>query len=648
MKAVVFCGDAASAARVAEGAEAVAWTAAAREALARRHPGAHTLDGLLGPEGLEEVEEAAIRWTKGLGRRPVLDGRPLRDLVSWEGVSLWWFAELYLHHSTRAARYVRVVETAWRVLDALRPDEVEILGLPADEAVLVARTAGARGVLVSGKEPRPPARPALRARAESLWNEAKAVAATLKASLGPRPGPPRGGPVALFLSHAAFWRERPGAEGGEAYEHYFDRVLPETARRGTVTPFVVAVGPRTAFRRRRARDRASEWLGGAGDEPFVHIHRYLDREVLKRARAGTALARRTWSRLAGAAGLRDAMTHRGVRLGDLAQADLAATFLLQLPWAVRSYEEMSAALRAVRPVVVVLYAESSGWGRAAIAACRAHGVPTVAIQHGILYPTYFSYRHEPDEADCPRPDRTAVFGAAAGRFLVERGGYPAESLVTTGSPRFDQLLETAGRLDRDALRAAQGVTADEPLVVVASRFRGIRETHRSIGSAFEGLVRAIEALGARAVVKPHPAEPAAAYEEVVRRLGGTRVRVTSPSADLVPLLVAADLLVTVESLSAVEALVLGRPVVVLNAPSNLHALVEQGVALGVPAGDDPREALRRALHDEGTRNDLAAARVRYVSDEAMGVDGKATERIAALVEATAAAAETARRDGVVG
>ena len=72
--------------------------------------------------------------------------------------------------------------------------------------------------------------------------------------------------------------------------------------------------------------------------------------------------------------------------------------LLQLPWAVRCYEEMAAVLASVRPAVVCLYAESSGWGRAAVAACRAAGVPTVAIQHGIVYPKYYSYRHAGDGA----------------------------------------------------------------------------------------------------------------------------------------------------------------------------------------------------------------------------------------------------------
>jgi UDP-N-acetylglucosamine 2-epimerase len=99
---------------------------------------------------------------------------------------------------------------------------------------------------------------------------------------------------------------------------------------------------------------------------------------------------------------------------------------------------------------------------------------------------------------------------------------------------------------------------------------------------------------------------------------------------------AADALVTVESLSAVEALVLDRPVLVLNMPTNLREMVEQGVALGVGVGEDPGSALRDLLFDAEIRGRLEAARRLYLSDVAHGVDGRATERILALLREAAA------------
>ena len=618
----------------------VAWDEAAERGLRGRAATARTVAQILGPEAAEEVDTAAVRWTKDWGRRPLLDGCSFRDLYDWKGVSLWWFAELFLHHSTEATRFVRVIETVHRLLDAETPDEVEAHGLADDEARLVERTCLARGVLFhAGPVRRTPRRTAAAVRRRARWNGAKGWATAAKSALsGPAPAPGPGAPVALFLSHAAFWRERSSGTGGapRAYEHYFDRLIPALGESATLRPFVVAVGPRAAFRRRGLGERLADWLRLHGDgEGYVHVNRYFTRRVARETRRGTALAERIWKELSGQPAVRETFSHRGVAFADLSEADLAATVLLQLPWAIRSYEEMAAVLEAVRPAVVCLYAESSGWGRAALAACRAARVPAVAVQHGIVYANYYSYVHDLDEAACPRPERTAVFGEEARRLLLEMGHYPAHELVLTGSPKLDQLQESARGWDRVATRAELGVPASEPLVVVASRFRGIRRTHQSIGSALPGLVRALEALGARTVIKPHPAEGAEDYARVLAETGVTRAQIVPPGADLLRLLHAADALVTVESLAAVEALVLERPVVVLNAPTNLRAMVEAGVALGVPVGADPTDALRRALVDESTREQLRVARARYRSQIAFGADGGATARILDLVRSTA-------------
>jgi len=173
-------------------------------------------------------------------------------------------------------------------------------------------------------------------------------------------------------------------------------------------------------------------------------------------------------------------------------------------------------------------------------------------------------------------------------------------------------------------------------VAVASRFRAIRDTHSAIGSAFPSLVAAVRALGVRCLVKPHPAESHGEYLAAIG-LSDPAIGVLSPSADLLDLLIAADALVTVESLSAVEALVVGRPVVILNMPTHLGALVDAGVALGVDAGADPTDALRRALTDAETRNALQHARALYLHELALGVDGQATQRIVDLLRETASA-----------
>lgn len=654
MKTLAVVGSAAAArdlARAQPGATLVAWTDDAAAALRRAGARGRAVSDYVSREDQDRIDEAAIAWTKDWGTRSVWDGRSVRELLVWKGVSLWWFAELFLHHSTACPRYVRLIETFLRVLEAERPDEVEVRGVPEEEAVLLGRACTALGILFHG-----PLRPrvrrlALRTRRVSLrarLDVVKCAVTAGKAALAGAPPTPAADarPLALFLSHAAFWRERRDPERGETaeYEHYFDRILPEVGSAGDLRAFVMAVGPRAAFRRRGVADRLADWARLHPESgPYVHVNRFTSPRVLGEVRRASALARRAWRALRRSAGLREAFSHRGVGFADLSGPDLAGTLLRQLPWAVRSYEEMTEALLATRPAVVCLYAESSGWGRAAIAACRAANVPTVAIQHGILYPKYYSYRHGADEAECPRPDRTAIFGESARKILVELGHYPPESLVVTGSSKFDDLIAAAARWDRGQIRRRLDVADGERLLIVASRHRSIRDTHASIGADFPALVRAVDALpGVKALIKPHPAEPEDAYAADLRAAGATRVRVLPPGADLMELLHAADGLVTVESLAAVEALVLRRPVLVLSMPTHLRELVDAGAALGVPAGEDPTSALRDMLFDEAVRARLEQARALYLRYVAQGVDGGATARIVGLLR------ETAGRRGVVG
>jgi len=629
---------------VAEGARVVLWDEERAPELQAagiaQRPASEYFDG----DERERIEQAAMAWTKALGRKPLLGGLSARELLNWGHHSLWWWAELYLHHSTELPRYVRLIESFNRVLEAEAPDEVHALGLEAEEALLLSRTCTAWRMLYEGEAPRPTRSAAIRRVSwQSRWNTLKTLGSALKATLSgpaPRPASREGERALLFLSHAAFWRERRDAETEALveYEHYFDRILPEAASQPDFAPFVVAVGPQAAFRRRSSLRRLREWLRLRADSPrYVHVNRYTSLLVFRRTWLATRLMRRAWRELRGAPGLREALSHSGVNFADLARDGFAATLLLQLPWAVRSYEESAALLRTLQPALLVLYAESSGWGRAALAAAADAGVPSVALQHGILYPTYFSYIHEPDEGACPRPTRTAVFGQVARDFLVTRGGYAPEALVLTGSPKFDELLKAAGS-DRQALRERLGIARDERLLVLASRFRAIRSTHRAVGSAFAQLVVAVEqSPGVRLIVKPHPAELSAPYQAVLHECGSTRVSLAPAGAELVELLLAADALVTVESLSAIEALALGRPVIVLNMPTNLGALVESGAALGVAAGQDPRPAIEVALGHSEARERLEAARQAYLTAVAGGLDGQATARIVALLRDTARA-----------
>jgi len=209
----------------------------------------------------------------------------------------------------------------------------------------------------------------------------------------------------------------------------------------------------------------------------------------------------------------------------------------------------------------------------------------------------------------------------AREILVRRGHYPPRRIVITGSPKFDALLRSERRFDRQHTRRRLGIGPEEKMVVVASRWS-------AIGPVFTDLVRASDAIpDVRLVVKPHQAETGEPYQEAGDREHASRLQVLAAQENLLELLFASDGLVTVDSFASSEALVLGRPVLVVNLPSNLGALVGRGVALGAFQGQSLEAPLRKLLYEAEFAREFERRRRDYLMEFAFGADGLSTERI---------------------
>ncbi len=579
-----------------------------------------------------EIDEAVIRWMKDFGRRV------FRDRFRFGPLDLWWWAEIYLYHETPLRLYVRDVEALARVVERARPNRA-ILFRPVRALETAARRFVPEVEIVGEKAAGPPF--PSRTTALYLLDLLKMWGSGLKSLFRPppqgfgepgppprgfgEPGPPprgkgeptpRGGsPRVLFLTHASMWQSKK--------EMYFDEILPAVASRAVT--IAVAVGPKVPFRKRGIKAWLRDLLEFGGTElPYVSIRRYFSPRLCRRLTREFFRAGELFREFRATPSVAEALSHRGVPLGPDAMASFRDTFLRQFPWTIRSFLEVEEVLLRERPDVLVLYAESSGLGRAAVAAARAHGIPSVAVQHGIMYPQYYSHEHAPDELErdpVPIPTRTAVFGELAKELLMRRGSYPEERIVVTGSPKFDALVQGASGYDPAATRRAIGVPEGVRFLVLATRWS-------AVSPVYEELVRAVEGLsGVLLFVKPHQAESPRAYEEVVKRLSAERTRILSGDHNLLELLFASDGLITVDSFASSEALVLGRSVLVLNLPGNLGPLVDRGVALGVRRGESIAKALEKLLFDTETARGLETKREEYLREFAFGADGRSTERI---------------------
>ena len=580
------------------------------------------LESYLDAELAERAEREANAWVKSL-RGAVVDGLPLRERFTHRGDSLWWFAELYLHKMQVANHVFRTLLALDALVARERPAQIGAAGSSPLVGLLARRVAERDGVawVGGGRRLAPPwlehVRIAVRAHvymAAAAWTRLSS----------PAPPAPRRAAVAALL-HAAFWR---GHE--EQYVGPVLRELEAALPAGDVA--LVALGPETSYKARAWHHRVT---GRRRHEhaPRTTVESFATAAQLEPSRDVWRRRQAVFAALAASADLRRAAVVRGCDAWPLIEPVLMGVAYLQFPWSAQVMDELGAAFDAIRPSVVVTYAEAGGWGRAMVLEARRRGIASAGLQHGFIYRHWLNYLHEadevvsapgnPDDHGFPFPTRTLLYDEFAAEHLRSAGRFPPSALAVTGSARLDTLVHRAGLVtpgDMARTRHAVGAEERQAVVVVAAKFT-------QIGKVFAQLVRETAVIpGVRLVVKPHPAETAAPYLAAAQ--GAGHVAIAPPGVDLADLTRIARLLVTVNSTAAIEAMVMGVPSLVLAMPNNLTPFVEAGAMAGVADGAPIGPALQSLLADERGREEVLGRSAAFMARYRVGSDGGAARRAA--------------------
>jgi len=301
---------------------------------------------------------------------PLLDGKSFRDLVEWRDTSLLWLAEAFIRHETAGPLCAGLAETALRLLEVTRADEVDVVGLGRPETVVLSRACTTRGVLLHGATPE--ARP-LRLPTSGRHGPIRTLAGVF-APASPPPLP------------------EPMTAGGRAEAAPLLLVPPRESDASPLGPLLEAA--------------ATDLGMPVVVVPLASLARWETRRVRHAVSKAQALLSECRTRLRGAPGLHESYGHRGIGFADLAENDLDLILLGRLPAAVRRLE---AAVELVAgptpPAVVLLPGVGRDDRRTLVAACdAAGGVPVVVIQSDPVGP------EDVDRVDAgPRSAATVVW-----------------------------------------------------------------------------------------------------------------------------------------------------------------------------------------------------------------------------------------------
>ena len=319
------------------------------------------------------------------------------------------------------------------------------------------------------------------------------------------------------------------------------------------------------------------------------------------------------------------LTYRGVPLLALLDNRFQQFFSQRGPRLVETTEWLHREIELKKPGMLVVIEDVAPIARNLARLFKLRGLPVLVIQHGALLSDTAGFEVMPLEAD-----KQAVWGDLCRQWHLIRGRCP-ESQVVTGNPRFDPIA-----LGYDCSRAeiCQKLNLDpgRGIILVATEWGewSFESGENYIRTTLKALLAFPEK---QIVVKLHPA-----YHEHYRRVvqcvaSEENVRVTITEDYLWDLIVNSEVVIISNSTVGLEAMILHRPVIVVNSGSQTEAdvYVAHQAALEAHSIEEIVARVGDVLNRPEVRASLAKAAASFVNSYACKQDGKASRRVAELI-----------------
>ena len=282
---------------------------------------------------------------------------------------------------------------------------------------------------------------------------------------------------------------------------------------------------------------------------FIHAESYVTRKMHKTARERAQFFINEWDKIRGNSVLLGGASFRNYELRPILETAISQI----LAWSEMVVLDMDATWAMIddqQPDVVLVRATASTQTHFAVLCevARAHNIPSIEIQHGLLSPAPESFtKHHAAEY-------IAEYGPIV-RTEWERVGYaPRSTFLDIGSPRFDQY--------RVVLPAEPKEDVFRVLVISASCTPGFWTDSYDVFDSYANIAEAVrQTPGVLVTIKIRPDANRQFYEEVAARaFEGISYRIAQ-SESFTTLLADTDVVISSHSTAMIEAMMSSRPII---------------------------------------------------------------------------------------
>ena len=262
--------------------------------------------------------------------------------------------------------------------------------------------------------------------------------------------------------------------------------------------------------------------------------------------------------------------------------------------------------------------ENSPLTKSLLDAARYCGIKVIGLQHGTMHDLHPAYLYTPmDQKRHVMPDLTLTWGKYWEQFLIEKGNYPKDSVISVGQIRTDII---------PVLMKVQNQKQANPTEVILFASQPQRDPELRYQAAFDTFKAASNLPNTKLIVKLHPREFAdSGYYSAIAKDAECTNYVIDKSSDLYHLIASCDVLITCFSTVGTETVYFYKPLIILDhLKQDIQGYAAEGVAFQATDADSLTRILSGIF-----RGTLRVDRHKYNSfilKYAYQIDGKVAQR----------------------
>jgi len=262
--------------------------------------------------------------------------------------------------------------------------------------------------------------------------------------------------------------------------------------------------------------------------------------------------------------------------------------------------------------------ENSPLTKSILDAAKFCGIKVIGLQHGTMHDLHPAYLYTPN--DCKNhvmPDLTLTWGKYWEEFLIEKGNYPKDSVVSVGQIRTDIIPVLMKAENRKQVKPSESILfASQPQRDPELRYRAAYDVFKAAGKL----------PNTQLIVKLHPREfDDSGYYSAIATEAGCKNYTIDKISDLYQLIASCDVLITCFSTVGTETIYFYKPLVILDhLKQDIQGYAAEGVAFQATDADSLSTILSGIF-----RGSLRVDRAKYdsfIQKYAYRIDGRVAER----------------------